>query len=67
MSKRSKIKGITWLIQPPYLHKPTDDKNRKDIELRIDDDPDKAYSYIAKYHRIDVSEVMEAFRNEGEA
>ena len=62
MSKRCKIKGITWLIQPPYLRKPTDDKNRKDIELKIDDDLDKAYRYIAVYHRIDVGVVVEAFK-----
>lgn len=62
MSQRAKIKGIEWLIQPPYLHKPTTDKNRKDIELKIDDDPGKAYNYIAKYLRMDVNEVMKAFK-----
>lgn len=58
----AKIKGITWLIKPPYLHKPNNDKKRKDIELKIDDDLNKAYIYIAKYSRISVNEVIEKFK-----
>ena len=64
MPKRCKIKGIWWHIDPPYLRKPTNDKNRKDIELKIDDDLSRAYNYIAKYLRMDVSEVIEAFEKE---
>ena len=64
MPNRCKIKGIWWLIDPPYLRKPTNDKNRKDIELKIDDDLNKAYNYIAAYLRIPVEDVEEAFEEE---
>ena len=61
MSQRRKIKGITWLIDPPYLRKITDEKNRKNIELKVDDDLNKAYRYIAVYLRIPVEDVKVAF------
>lgn len=58
----AKIRGVTWQIVPPYLHKPNTDKKRKDIEMKIDYDLNKAYAYIAKYSRIDESEVIEKFK-----
>ncbi len=63
MSKRCTINGITWLIDPPYLRKPTNDKNRKDIELKINDDLDTAFNYIAIYLRISVEDVRAAFED----
>lgn len=57
----AKIKGVTWKIKPPYLYKPIDDKNRKDIQLKIDDDLEKAYTYIARYLRMDAGEVKHTF------
>jgi len=57
----AKVKGITWQIMPPYLRKPNTDKSRKDIELKIDDDLDKAYTYIAKYSRMSAGEVKHIF------
>lgn len=58
----AKVKGITWQIIPPYLHKPNQDKTRKDIEIKIDDDVNKAYDYIAKYSRMNVNEVINIFK-----
>ena len=58
----AKIKGITWQVDPPYLIKLTDDKKRKNKELKIDGDLSRAYSYIAKYHGIEEKEVIKTFK-----